>query len=235
MSRLVHFDWKELESAFERNAPGTESYLCLETGEIWTIVEGRLDAAEYRARVAESPGGVVLIDPVPSREQYRWMETFVGSVADQALRERLLVAIDGKGAFRRFKDALLDCPGERERWFSFRSAMLRRRIHAWLEKQGIEPGTPPPWGSVGDAGQALEGPASVASSVPESPAEALRQKARRLLERLPAVELPAAVAFLEFLRDRGATALFDRGGAAEGGSDAGSSEPAAQSDIPDDQ
>src|SRR5690349_22102658 len=36
------------------------------------------------------------VDPASSREQYRWMERFVASVSEPVLRERLLVAIDGK-------------------------------------------------------------------------------------------------------------------------------------------
>ena len=60
--------------------------------------------------MANNPGRYLRVDPASSREQYRWMERFVASVADQALRERLLVAIDGKGAFRRLKDLLLAFP-----------------------------------------------------------------------------------------------------------------------------
>ena len=66
------------------------------------------------------------IEPAASREQYKWMERFVVGVTDEPLRERLVIAIDGKGAFRRFKDVLLNYPTERERWFSLsrRSAPL---------------------------------------------------------------------------------------------------------------
>jgi len=58
---------------------------------------------------------------------------FVNLVQDQALRERLMVAIDGKGAFRRFKDVLLAFPAERERWFAHRSELLHLHIQTWLE------------------------------------------------------------------------------------------------------
>ena len=79
------------------------------------------------------------IEPASSREQYRWMERFVQSVADQALRERLIISIDGKGAFRRFKDVLLAYPAERERWFAFQNVRMERRVVEWLETHGIEP------------------------------------------------------------------------------------------------
>ena len=42
----------------------------------------------------------------------------------------------------------------------------------------------------------------------EAPGEILRRQARDLLDEIPAAELPSALAFLEFLRDRGASSLL---------------------------
>jgi hypothetical protein len=42
----------------------------------------------------------------------------------------------------------------------------------------------------------------------ESPGEALRRQARELIESIPAIDLPSAIAFLEFLRQRGAEAML---------------------------
>ena len=109
----VTINWSDLEIAFERNSPEQESFLDLENGDLLSIVEGEPDAAARRAKVSNNPDRYVRVEPASSREQYRWMERFVGLVQDQALRERLLVAIDGKGAFRRFKDVLLAFPAER--------------------------------------------------------------------------------------------------------------------------
>ena len=76
------------------------------------------------------------------------MEKFVGSVTDEPLRERLIISIDGKGAFRRFKDVLLAYPAERERWFSYRAELLHWHIQQWLESHDIHPTNEPPWGAV---------------------------------------------------------------------------------------
>jgi hypothetical protein len=46
----------------------------------------------------------------------------------------------GKGAFRNFKNVLLDHPKERELWFQFRDQRLHQRIFDWLETEGIELG-----------------------------------------------------------------------------------------------
>jgi len=192
-SMPITVNWSDLEIAFERNSPDQESFLDLENGDLLSIVEGEPDAAARRV-------------PASSREQYRWMERFVSSVSDQALRERLLIAIDGKGAFRRFKDVLLAFPAERERWFSYRSELLHFHIQTWLDHMKIDVGNQPPWGHVAQPSEPAEIPRVVATG--EAPGEILRRQARELLDEIPAAELPPALAFLEFLRDRGPSSLL---------------------------
>jgi predicted nucleotidyltransferase len=41
-------------------------------------------------------------------------------------------AIEGRGAFRRFKDTLFEYPELREAWFAFRDARARRHAVEWL-------------------------------------------------------------------------------------------------------
>lgn len=79
------------------------------------------------------------IPRIESRESYRWMERFIGTVDDRGIQEQLWYAINGRHPFRRFKDALESYPTEREHWFAFEAAELRRSMRAWLEKEGIEP------------------------------------------------------------------------------------------------
>jgi ATP/maltotriose-dependent transcriptional regulator MalT len=71
------------------------------------------------------------------------MAEFAETVGDARLRDRLEVALDGHGAFRRFKNVLLDFLAERERWFAFRDARLRAAAREWLAEQGIDPTTVP--------------------------------------------------------------------------------------------
>ena len=73
-----------------------------------------------------------------SREGYRDMEAFIATVRDVRLANRLERAIDGRGAFRYFKDVLLDEPRERERWFAFKDQRLRERALEWLAEEEIE-------------------------------------------------------------------------------------------------
>jgi len=202
--RRVPVAWEALEDAFENNAPEVHSYLQLEAGEVIRIVDGVADPAMH-ARVA-ADDSYLRIDPVSSREQYRWMERFIETVDDSQLRERLSHAIDGKGAFRRFKDVLMSYPIERERWFAFRSERLRSCMEAWLETHGIEAVERPQW-RVPSADEVV---AQVEQTAVERPvrksraqaSEAQRSRLHELVDVLPVRELDAATAFLEFLRER---------------------------------
>jgi len=78
------------------------------------------------------------IEPDNPYEDYSDMEDFIFTVKDEHLRELLWVAIDGKGAFRRFKNTLLRYPQERERWFSFKDNLIRQRAAEWLANYDIE-------------------------------------------------------------------------------------------------
>jgi hypothetical protein len=201
--RVVPVNWTDLETAFERNAPDTESFLDLRSGEVVTVAQGAIDYAETRSKVQSGGDAFVRIEPAASREQYKWMERFVAGVTDEALRERLVIAIDGKGAFRRFKDVLLNYPTERERWFSYRGDLLHWHMQKWLEKELLEPKEAPPWGVAPEPIEddvVLERPQTATG---EGPGEILRRQAKELIDLVPAVELPAAIAFLDFLRERG--------------------------------
>jgi len=206
----IPIDWDALETAVERNSPDTESFLDLVSGQVVTIVAGGPEAPVLRKQVADNIGSYLRVEPASSREQYRWMERFVQSVSDAALRERLIISIDGKGAFRRFKDVLLAYPAERERWFSYRADLLHWHIHNWLADNEVQAAEPPPWGR---ATPPPELPAATDEPIvhgTEAPGEALRRQARELIDGITAIDLPSAIAFLEFLRDRGSQALVGR-------------------------
>ena len=82
---------------------------------------------------------LISIPSEDSHEGYRDMEAFIATVRNRLLQERLERAIGGRGAFRYFKDVLLDYPAEQERWFQFKRDRLHQRILDWLEAYGITP------------------------------------------------------------------------------------------------
>lgn len=206
MSTPLRANWPEVETAFERNSPGLHSYIERASGDVVVIVDGAPEDEEKRQQVAAQPGDYVKIVPASSREQYRWMERFVASVTDKPLRDRLLIATDGKGAFRRFKDVLLGYPQERERWFNYRADLLHHHINEWFAGKDLQPDPPMPWG---DVSLPPEPAAPLVRTSPhgEGPADLLRRQVKALVDVLPAGELHSARVFIEYLRDRGCAEL----------------------------
>jgi hypothetical protein len=71
-----------------------------------------------------------------SHEDYKTMERFCLERCEGQLQEKLLSAIEGKGAFRRFKDCI-DASGIREAWSEFRREALMKDAQMWLEAKDI--------------------------------------------------------------------------------------------------
>jgi hypothetical protein len=81
--------------------------------------------------------GLRAIDPTPSHEGYEDMRDFIEHVRNSQARDLLERAIAGRGAFRRFKDTLLDFPDLREAWFRFHDARVGQRAIWWLVDEGL--------------------------------------------------------------------------------------------------
>lgn len=79
---------------------------------------------------------------IPERKPtmaYKSMADFIETVEDPVLREELSTALNGKGAFRRFKDVLIYYPKERKRWHGYNAKAMKIEIIKWLSSTGVEP------------------------------------------------------------------------------------------------
>jgi hypothetical protein len=229
--RDIPVDWEALEDAFENNAPEVHSYLHLVTGDVLRVVDGVADP-QMHARISTDPN-YLRVEPVSSREQYRWMERYIPMVEDPELQKKLTQAIDGKGAFRRFKDVLMSYAAERERWFSFRSERLRIFMEAWLAAHALQPVARVAW--AGDAKK--DEPAEPAPEAREHRrgrnAESLRRSLREIAESLGPRDLDTLVAFAEFVRARRvARSLSHQGSEERGPEERGSEERGSDDDGP---
>ncbi len=133
----------ELESAFESVAAGNSAFhgesgrafLEIASGEI-SYVEAAGDTEKYYGEeFIHLPND--LFDDV----DYDAMDDFVTSLPDSPMRSRLSRAIQGKGAFRRFKDIVFgggDVELKRG-WQWFMTRRKRERISEWLREENIEP------------------------------------------------------------------------------------------------
>jgi hypothetical protein len=105
-----------------------------ETGQILLAGEGVDDMPED----LEDNPRYRPIEPISSHESFRIMEDFVERIENEEIAERLTEALRRRKPFRRFKDALLDFPDLRERWFEFEHKAHARYVEAWCEDEGIE-------------------------------------------------------------------------------------------------
>lgn len=105
-------------------------------GEIDEPTEEEVDKA--RTVLEDQSGRYVEIPQAESRDNFRIMEKFAGAVEDEKVQAVLEFALRGPKPFRRFKDALLQYPTARQRWFDFENEMKREEVRDWLESLDIE-------------------------------------------------------------------------------------------------
>jgi hypothetical protein len=92
------------------------------------------DDVDIKDIEAELGSRYIPIPQVGSQDAYQAMVDFIDTVKDDHLADLLAVSIQGKGAFRRFKDVLRQAADEPEleRWYRFRDQQDYDRAVAWL-------------------------------------------------------------------------------------------------------
>lgn len=65
------------------------------------------------------------------------MEHFTFSLNDERHKENLSIALQGKGAFRRFKDTVIYL-GIVDNWYQYRDKQYKEFILEWCELEGIK-------------------------------------------------------------------------------------------------
>jgi hypothetical protein len=128
------------------------AFLNRKTGELVTLSEEELSAAEEDDDIVDYPDWeqemiikarevISSADYLPllskfDTHEYHIMENFCYSVVDDKIRGELLDKIRGRGAFKRFKDAIRVNDIEDE-WYRFRQEELEKIAIDWLEVNHI--------------------------------------------------------------------------------------------------
>jgi hypothetical protein len=132
MLRPLPVDLDQLADVLEGDPSSPGGRIDLTTGDVVPLFDDQLDpdADEDDERTwLEAPSH-------GSRSAYRDMEAFIATVVDEERRDRLEIAVQGRGAFRRFRDVLARWDGERTRWHTFSEERRTGRARAWLAEQG---------------------------------------------------------------------------------------------------
>lgn len=127
----------DIIDAIEMTNESSEYFLDMETGEIVWIDDWAMDqeeAEEISERLDEH--GFCRLPTENDIHEYSIMEEFVDTLSGSAYN-RLSRAIRGRGAFRRFKDDIIEMGIEQD-WYDFLSAAYKHIAIEWCEENNIE-------------------------------------------------------------------------------------------------
>lgn len=139
--RPVPVDLDDLVTCLDTPPEFDEGWMLeLSTGRLWPSDPMTMIGEEEPADFDDPEAFTAVMGLGPS-VGYGDMRDFIATVTDEHLAEQLAVAIDGKGAFRRFKDTLYDDAEWREAWMLFSSERWLARARWWLADAGLRPST----------------------------------------------------------------------------------------------
>ena len=144
--RPLPVDLEELAGVLEGDPMDGDGRVDLRTGEVWSrpAIEYARESGEESEDESDDTDRWLWVRNLGSRSGYRDMVDFIDTVDDPGRADRLAIAIEGRGAFRRFKDVLARWPGELDRYFAYSEERHRGRARSWLAEQGYRVAGSPP-------------------------------------------------------------------------------------------
>ena len=143
----------DIVDAMEMTSDMMPHYLNKKTGEISSISQEEMNAAENEEEPEDFPDwqqdsiktaqNLLSTDDyisLPSQfdiHEYQIMEKFCLSMKEPKISDDLNGSIKGRGAFRRFKDKILEY-GIEEDWYQYKDNAYREIAKEWCEENGVE-------------------------------------------------------------------------------------------------
>lgn len=113
----------------------THAYFNPDKNEIFYIGEyDTLDDEEKQEGLIES---CIMLPTKYDIHEYSMMEDFIETIEDVKLYNQLCIAINGKGAFRRFKDTCINFEII-EDWYKFRNKKYKEIAINWCKENNID-------------------------------------------------------------------------------------------------
>ncbi|WP_244935706.1 UPF0158 family protein [Paenibacillus glycanilyticus] len=145
----------ELVGEIEIGLEDTFTYIDVTTGEVITLTREEIRAAEDERPLENFPewqrenierANCILEDEQGKfadftlkndYNEYELIEEFIRTVQDVDINEALSAAITGKGAFRRFKDKIIEL-GIDKQWYTYKENKIKEFVIEWCIKHDIE-------------------------------------------------------------------------------------------------
>jgi hypothetical protein len=154
MKKKVPVKLNDLIGEIEIQIDETFTYINTQTGEIITLSREEIRAAEDEEPIEKYPDwqreniekAIKIIEDENEAyldftlrnefHEYEIIEEFIGTLSDDEVREELFGAIQGRGAFRRFKDGVREHDVEKQ-WYEFKENTLKELVIEWCEEHGL--------------------------------------------------------------------------------------------------
>lgn len=141
MNKDVQVDLNEIVDTIEMLAMTgdfSRAFVNMHTGRIVTLFEGE-DFSDVEDEDLEGdwiPAHYASLPEKGELNEYGMMEMFCCSITNGKIQEDLLYAIQGKGAFGRFKTAV-HCHNIENQWYKFREERLKEIAIEFCERHGL--------------------------------------------------------------------------------------------------
>lgn len=155
--RKIKIDFEDITLAIEDTSSCT-NYLDTETGEVITVLAEinesncfdevfilslpaweKSMALEAQKIFNDENDRYIYITKIDTCEEYEFMCDFTDTLTDDNLRLGLMDALDGKGAFSKFRAIIKTSPELENSWYSFKEKQMRQYIIDFLNENGLEP------------------------------------------------------------------------------------------------
>jgi hypothetical protein len=154
MKKKVPVKLDDLISEIDIQIDETFTYINTQTGEVITLSREEMRAAEDEESLESYPDwqrenieiAIKIIEDENEAyldftlrneyHEYEIVEEFIGTLSDDEVQEELFGAIQGKGAFRRFKDGIREHDVEKQ-WYEFKEKKLKELVIEWCEEKDL--------------------------------------------------------------------------------------------------
>lgn len=130
----------DIIEALDFSNQDTEYYYNMNTEEVLMIFDGMVNGDDDPEVIEEIKEGFEEYIPLPGQyeiEEYNMMEEFINVVPECRAQSKLGVAIQGRGAFRRFTDTVYDL-GLEQKWYKYRDEAYEKIAREWCERNKID-------------------------------------------------------------------------------------------------
>ncbi|HEY3670781.1 MAG TPA: UPF0158 family protein [Acidimicrobiia bacterium] len=135
--QLLPVELDDVGEALSQQA-GSANYLDLQSGTVWFQTMTDFGVDDDLDVNFEDETRWLFLEGEGSHDAYRDLGRFIGSVEDHDLAARLTRAIQGRGAFKRFRGVLERDPGEYTRWHRFDADVRLGHARSWIAGHGYE-------------------------------------------------------------------------------------------------